>query len=224
MRVALFLIVATAALAGCKADLTTTVYLGDVLDLAAAPTKSVMVPAQLSVQMLSQKTCMEKGGEAVELLKPFFQKVGQGVCRQAGFNGYLDVPIEMPVYGAKIGDTMVPPNSTVGVAVASSTDGTVIYASVDPVRLKAVRDAVQQKYMQKIELTDISITVTLNNDSRSKVRVKSGSAWIAGKPEPWFTDFEIDRRGTLDIRLSDVATATVMKTTGHAFALLPPAP
>ena len=91
-----------------------------------------------------------------------------------------------------------------------------IVLSLDKYELLSKR--MEDKFRDSIDIADSAIVVELNNDERKPFEYYVAGVFIDSRPIHQEQQFELERRGRLQIKLSDVSTAYLAKA-GHAVIL-----
>ena len=200
------MVIVTAA--GCKMNLTADVYTADLRD-AVTGTEGLMAPATLALQVPDTNECAKHTAEIADIMEGVVADFSPKGCESVEIESFLMAEIRMPIVTSA--SAWSASDSLFGILVREQEDG--IEASVamnlEKYRLLTVR--LQEKFFQTIDLATSTVVLSVNHDEREPVEVVAEGVFVNSEPVPDPTDFRLERRQRLEIRLSNVSTAYLAK-------------
>ena len=202
-----------ALLASCKMDLRGVIYVNDILETVAA-TEQMYSPATIAIEA--------PGDDQEEAVAGLFKKYFEGADnirkQEVDGNDSMLADIMIPLVagkGAASGESLF------DIAVVAGENGKLdLYLRLNREAYKALGKEVEDIAYQKLNLSDMSFTFALNNDSRSVARFETSSVYANRKPYPYRTTLDRDRRKTVEIKVSDVLRDQLAQTDSILIASL----
>ena len=197
-------VLAALSVAGCKMNLRADIYTADVMD-AAAGTAGLVAPAKLALQVPDIEECDKHTSEIEAIMAGVVSHFAPKGCERADMESYLVADIRMPIVTSeaewKASDALF------GVLIREQEDGLGVGIGMKLSKYGVLTSRMKEKFHQTVDIADSRVIVVLNHDEREAARVAVGGAFVDAKPVPDETEFDVQRRQRLVIRLSDVATA-----------------
>lgn len=201
-----FVLLIFTALAACKAQVNSEIYLTDAIKVAASGTP-IQTPMVVAIEIPSQEKCAEATEALLPVLKGAFFEAEHIGCRQIGFDSMAEFKViseivlerenkaydsKMPVYFG-----VTPADGKTEIALYHNQDATAEMAQKVPDRLSGSR------------LDRITGAVEIKNDGAEPISLEVSGAFVDGQPVQIAEKFTIERRGTLSVAFSDVANAAL---------------
>ena len=210
-------LVALPLLAACAPEIESTVYVQDVLSAASAH-KALSVPAVLRVPQSSEEGCVKGLPRLIENLKALAPVSGQGKCIEKEGDQLAEIETEMVI--TVTGVAFDPKNLFVLEAATAGADGSIDLAfrltrPLDEIvkALAANSDELQADF------DPAKFIITVNNDTAGSVLLAGNQVFIDGEPHlPEMEPQALERRKTVEIRFSDVASEYVSGAKPYRFA------
>lgn len=208
------LLTALVLLAGCTLHLEGDIYTRDISDALSGETLSAVI--RIDVPIPSNDLCLEYRQQYDALFdrSEDFDDMEFVKCFQRNWNEFyaqyelpapiivtdkmmVDVPIQFV-----LSDTNLSPMMMFG-------KGTTVRIVADLDSFVSLNELVMSEFFASFDLLNHPPVFYLRNDSRESIHYVAFSSWINGAPVPYIEQFELEPRDTLEIRLSDVATANL---------------
>ena len=191
------------AVAACKADITTDVYVRDARDVMKGEEKSIPAPARVTVAFPgSAVQCRQRAGQIVEYMRGMFPEAKSAGCENTGgMNVHMAMDVRVPIVGEGSG---IPTDA--GAAVIARDSGELSF-KVDDKKLEATVDAMKSENPM-VSLDSFTAGMNVLNDTRDAVNARVYQVFVDGQPV-WDETYELGRRDDLEITLSDVGAALV---------------
>lgn len=204
-------------LAACAPQIETTIYLADVATVLEDG-KALAAPALIRIPQGGEEEC-NKGIEAlIEKFKTLAPTSGKGQCISKDGDQLAEIETEVQI---------VRPDSSIDAAnlfALVATAGPAGSVSLAFHALKPIDDVVKALASENAMTTDFDPTkfiVHINNDGRDPVSVTPGEVFLDGEPHlAGGASVSLERRGEIEIRFSDVASAYTEKGNVYTFATL----
>ena len=207
-------------LAACAPEVESSIYVQDI-EQAATTGEALSVPALLRIPQSSKDACEKGLGQLIENLKTLAPTTGKGRCIEKSNNQSTDQL-------AEIETEMVIAHPT-----ATFDTRNLLLLEVQPQNettydltfrlLKSIEEIVKVLAANSDELTaefdPARFTFTLNNDSKGSIDLLPNHVFVDG--EPGLAELgaqTLERRKTVEIVFSDVASSYVEKANGYRFA------
>jgi hypothetical protein len=201
-------LIALPLLAACAPEIESTVYVQDVLTVAAEQ-KPLNVPAVLRIPQSSEDSCLKGLPKLIENLRALAPVTGKGKCIEKEGDQLAEIETEMVV--TTMGVQFDPKNLFVLETAASDGDGVIalefrLTRALDEIvkALAANSDELQA------EFDPAKFIITVNNDSAGSISLSGNHVFIDG--EPHFSEMEplvLEHRKAIEIVFSDVASEYV---------------
>ncbi|WP_444452547.1 DUF7424 family protein [Rhodobacter capsulatus] len=209
-------LIAIAALSGCKAPITATIYTSDI-ETVAAGGGALVASADIGIDTISAENCAKHGpaiATAIAAGIPGATFVG---CTQNGMSQFAIVRADLPVValGSKSGSALQ--------IEAGNVDGrTAAVMRSDKTRIDMIKAALPRDIRAGADQPlEPQITIIVQNDATEPARVGMHGAFIDGEPYQLEHVTEIKRRGTVKITLSDVGNASAVGDGALLFWIAP---
>ena len=192
-------------LAACAPQVETTIYLADVQKVLEDG-EALSTPALLRIPQSGEEDCKKGLDALIEKLKALAPVTGKGQCISKDGDQLAEVETAIQI---------VTPDSTYDAAnlfalVASAPDA----AGNVPLSLRVLKpideivQALASKDAMSTDFDPTKFVIHLNNDGRGSVSVTPGEVFVDGKPHlAGGAPVDLQRRGEVEIRFSDVASA-----------------
>ena len=205
---------------GCKLGVTQHLYVADLVDVVRADEERLDAPLSLRIPIESTEKCDEAKAaiqRAMSGLK--LDKFLPRQCERERWNSYLIadalVPVERYKYEGFVN------LSVFNVWVDQRADGMHVFLVVDRAATNVLEKRLSDEFENvNVDLSDSVVRVELSNDLREPVTVEIADVFLDGDPVYGLQEYEIGRRGTMRIRLSDVGAAALMKYDAIGFMII----
>ena len=212
----ILLIFSIAILSACKFNVTSDLYTSDLRDAVANQNANLMALATLEIEVVSDEQCKENATEIADLLEGFVSKISTRGCVSKEFDTYLVLDAKIPI--VKGFNSWNQANSLLGIVVVESKRGVGVFFASDPVKFQILNKRVSDEFDQSLNLAESEVKLNLRGDKQTETVAVSG-AFVNGRPIDRYTEFELARRGKLEILLSNVGSAHI-ESAGYAYAFL----
>ena len=193
----------------CKPpQISTVVYLSDVLDVAANTSKIIVVPIVLELAIMDKDKCQKDVDKILPAVKKFHEfgdVVLKGCFDVSGeMHDIIRIALDAPLTLHK---NLNATNAALGLGVIQIKNS--IEAEVHLIgssrRITEMMKMIDANYAYRtIKLDDIGILMEVNNDLRSTKTVVSQGTFMDGYPAADLADAKLKRRGTVTLIPSDV--------------------
>lgn len=216
---------ATAALAlGCRVHSQHEVFVSDIRDVASGAQASVEMQSTFHVPLPTKNDCQKYQPRIVAIVARYHNGVSPGECTPAGNTVELTFTAKGRV--VRVGTAPIPGTNVFALAVEpGERPGTInLFAVTDAARLGPLQAEIRAMDFDasRETITLDQVTLILNNDTSGVVQVRAPSAFVNREPT-LVVSADLARRGRLELRLSDVAVAHLMRANNVFIALLGPA-
>ena len=222
MRILLATVVAATILSACNFDVAPELYVSDLKDVASGKELSLLTPTTLTIEIPScdkyDEYAKRLSGVAVGML-PEFRPRG---CEDGGFRDLLRAEALIPI----VADPKVwsDTGSMFGFLVEGQEGKIAVTMLVDQNKQGVLADRLDDEFHRTLDLSKSTIKVVLNNDLRALHTYVVKGVFVNGLPIAEPERFELERRRTAEIVLSNVAASRLARHGAvHALILEPPA-
>ena len=212
----ILLIFSIAVLSACKFNVTSDLYTSDLRDAVVNQNANLMALATLEIEVVSDEQCKENATEIADLLEGFVSKISTRGCVSREFDTYLVLDAKIPI--VKGFNSWNRANSLLGIVAVESKMGVGVFFASDPVKFQILNKRVSDEFDQSLNLAESEVKLNLRGDNQTETVAVSG-AFVNGRPIDRYTEFELARRGKLEILLSNVGSAHIERA-GYAYAFL----
>lgn len=204
----------------CNSRLTGEIYLGDLDEVTATESLTNLISLHLPVSGSEQEDCVEYQGryDSVFAKSRDFKNMEYVRCYSEGSDNFAEYELDIPL---RLTDprsgTMEGPVELIRYD-ASNEDIRYIYIRVNPKSLDNLGDLIQDEFYQSLDLTDTAPEILISNDLRGTQRLLIEHAFVQNAPVVESETFELERRDSISVVLSDVTAAWIFE----ASSSLPP--
>ncbi len=197
------------ALAACNASISTEIYLADIDELSGGKelTASVMIGLPIS----GQDDCAEKKQRYAKVFRKSkgFKDMEFVRCYADGYDDLAEYELEVPM-------RLVDPETTSMIDAFEivryddpDTDSSALYLRSNPSYLCDLDELISDEFWQSLDLSGASPQIVITNDLRDTQYLILEHVFVNGAPviEPRL--FEMERRDSLRVALSNVTSAWV---------------
>ena len=211
-------------LAACAPEVESTIYLADIVK-AVEGGETVSVPAVLRVPQGGEDECKEGLQGLIDKLGALAPVSGKGQCISKDQHGQgtqlAEIETELQIVPA--GTDAEEPNLFV-LEAAMTDDGRTDLTLKMLQPIETVIKALQAENPAQVEFDPSFFLINLNNDTADSVEIAVNHVFVDGKSSLESDGtVELDRRGTLKIQFSDVASSFVEQGNSYWFASIGPA-
>ena len=212
----ILLIFSITVLSACDFNVTSDLYTSDLRDVVANENANLMALATLEIEVISDEECKENATQIANLLKEFISKVSSRGCLRKDFDNYLALDTEIPIVNGFNSWNQV--NSLLGIIVVESNVGIDVFFATDLDKFEVLNKRVSDEFDQSLNIAKSDVKLNLHSDKQTEI-VAVSSAFVDRKPIDWHTEFELSRRGKMEIQLSNVGSAHIERA-GYAYAFM----
>ena len=204
-------------LCGCKTELDVNLFITDIKEVSIKK-QPLLAESLIRVEIPSEDQLKEYQTKILNIIGRYFEAKEQRLQHEAReFTSFAKAVVGVTVTHSQDSN----PKSVIWLSTAQTSNGIIdLYIKVDKTGFKAFSDDVENEFMDKIKADELTIIVRLQNDERNPVKVRVTSSWVDGQPIPLTKTYEIDRRKSITIKLSKIATANALETGRFPFAAL----
>lgn len=211
-------------LAACAPEIESTIYLSDVL-AAVEKGQTISVPALLRIPQGGEDECKQGLDALIEKLKVLAPVSGKGQCISKDQHGQgtqlAEIETELQVM-PRNRDVDGPNLFTLEVATTDSGGYDLTLRMLQPI--ETVIKALQAENPAQVEFDPSFFLINLNNDTSGTMDVALNHVFIDGVSSLETNgSTTLDRRGTVTVQLSDVASSFVEKGNSYWVATVTPA-
>ncbi|MEO3479428.1 hypothetical protein AAFO90_17315 [Phaeobacter sp. CAU 1743] len=197
-----------AAVSACNVETHAEIYTSDVY--AVLETKEALeTPLTLAFEAGSESGCQKAETQLKGPLERAFGRADFIGCVNIGYDKYGKFRVPVDLVGQTGGEkaTVAKP---MHIAATSGDDGFVRVEFVfNREEMIALADSIPEELTRYLsEKPDIILSATIANDLRQDINVTVVDVFADGKPLKSMTDYNLPRRGEVNIALSDVGNAS----------------
>jgi len=206
-------------LAACAPQVESTVYVSD-LQKVLADNQALATPALIRIPQGGEDDCKKGLAALVEKFKTLAPTTGKAQCISKDGDELAEIETEIQIVTK---DSSFDAANLLTLEIGTpDADGN---ATLALHMLKPVTDIVKalaDDNSMSTEMDPTKFTVHINNDSRDAISLAPAEVFIDGKPH--LADggpVPVDRRGEIEIKFSDVASAFTEEGNSYIFASFP---
>lgn len=194
-------------LAACSAKVSTTVFIADLEELRNSAASVIAVEIGLYVSSLDDCGEHRQRHEAIFDRVSAFNAIQFVRCYSEGSSDYARYRLDVPLRYAD------PYNTAVNAAIEivrhddRETGYKGLYLRTKPSDFCELDKLIRAKYFQSANFAETSPLITLTNDLRETRKFVARQVFVDGQPYVNWRTFELDRRDSIKIELSDVTSA-----------------
>lgn len=213
-RPALVLLLLTALL-GCKVESQHEVFISELLDVARGNQPDGEIQTRFRTTIGNRENCERHRPNVIAIIARYHNNVSAGECKSGDV--WFDLTFMATTPLVRNSAARLPGNAVFALAAGpSERPGTVsLFMVLDKARLTQLQTEMRTLDSSQGTISFEPVTVTLNNDTGSGVRLQAASMFLNGEPEV-VVDTEVARRSRIELRLSDVTVALIRKA-GNSF-------
>ncbi|MEO8757983.1 MAG: hypothetical protein ABI398_09580 [Devosia sp.] len=211
-------------LAACAPEVESTIYLADV-QTAVDKDEAISIPALIRIPQGGEDDCKKGLSDLVEKLKAFAPVTGKAQCisKDQHGSGTQLAEIETQVQIVPAGKQVAQPNLFV-IEAATTDEGRtdLTFKMLRPIA--DVIKALTPPDAMSVDLDPAAFILHLNNDGAGTAEINLANVYVDGNPmvPENAKPVSIERRGVIEIRLSDVASSYVEAGNSYFFATIGP--
>jgi hypothetical protein len=211
-------------LAACAPEVESTIYLADIVK-AAESGEAVSVPAVLRVPQGGEEECKKGLNDLITKLGTLAPVTGKGQCISKDQHGQgtqlAEIETELQIVAA--GGDVAGPNLFV-LEVATTDDGRYDLTLKMLEHIDTVIKTLNAENAASVEFDPSFFLFTLNNDTSESMDIAVNHLFVDGKSSLEGEGMvSLDRRDTVKIQFSDVASSFVEQGNSYWFATVGPA-
>ena len=203
-------LLAAAILAGCKLNLTADVYSSDVRD-AMEGTAGISSPATLAFQVPSVDKCAEHTAKIREIMAGVLKDFTPKGCKRESMDSFLLADTQLPLFNSE--EAWRKANSLFGLLLYQNPDRPHIAVAIvlNTQKYGILTSRMKEKFHQTVDLSASKVTLVFNNDERNTSIFAVREVFVNAEPVHGRRDYKLERRHKANIRLSNVATASLAR-------------
>lgn len=202
-------------LAGCAPEIESGIYVSDVQKVieGAGP---VATPALLRVPQASEDDCKKGLANLIENLKALAPATGKGKCMEQ--NGDQLAEIETSMILVREGEEAPQPNLFVLEVGELGSGSSLTFRLLKPITEITEALAANSDEMQ-VDFDPAKFIFRIENDAQGAYELWPNHVFVDGEPGlPDGGPISLDRRNSVEIRFSDVASVYVERANAYGFA------
>lgn len=197
----------------CNSRLTGEIYLADLDEVTTSESLTNLISLHLPVSGSEQEDCVEYRDryDSVFAKSRDFKNMEYVRCYSEGSDNFaeyeLDIPLRLtdPRSGRMEGPVELIRYD------AQSENIRYIYIRVNPKSLDDLGDLIQDEFYQSLDLTDTAPEILISNDLRGMQQLLIEHAFVQNSPVVESETFELERRDSISVVLSDVTAAWIFE-------------
>ncbi|MBQ31440.1 MAG: hypothetical protein CL923_02630 [Deltaproteobacteria bacterium] len=193
---------------GCKTELMTEIFLRDILDVAETG-ESVSFPSRLMIPISNQDNCEKDRAKILGVLGRYATLKFLN-CESLKGEMFDAMNVEVETLITK--GSATPVQGLFGVALVEQDGKLVLQARLSENVDRAVKELDDLYIMTSVNLNELQVRITINNDTRQTRQVSVDSAFVDGQPVDESAMFTLKRRGAIELKPSDVRTRAMVQT------------
>jgi hypothetical protein len=207
-------------LAACAPEVESEIYVSDVLKVGGGGAP-IVTPALFRIPQPGEDECKKGLDGLIERLSALAPTTGKGQCIEKDGDELAEIETSMVI--AAPGADIPKPNLFV-LEVAPADAGASAYTLT--IRLldsiETISDALAADSDQlQTDFDPAHFLFTLTNDGASAIAVTANQVFVDGEPAlPEMGARDLERRASIEIKLSDVASVHVERANSYAFATI----
>ncbi len=211
----LLLMIAVLMTVGCKMHIVPELYLTDLRDVAVNKTQNVTVLATLSIEIPSSSECAKYTRQVTQKIGANFVGFTTKGCEDQGMDSYLLANASLPLVHSVEEWNRVKHRSLFGIVSYADEDGdrVGVHIMLDLVAYEDLSDDVN------IEKSEFGFIVM--NDGREADEFHVSGSFVNGVAVPYTREFSVERRGRLDVTISNVKLSYLAKNGTTMLMALP---
>lgn len=198
----LLLMLVSLLLAACEFDITTDLYLQDIMDVQETG-ETLFVNATLALDFGGGDE--ERKQQVVDILEEQLYQIESVREEERNYSTYLVVDYKIPIVYAEDVEGIYN-HDEVGNHIftfALAADNSLNVAFNTP-RFEALSDQLYDEFYQELSFEDFSMHLYLRNDLRGSADVTLLSVYANSVPVPYSSTFTLERRDEIELKFSDV--------------------
>jgi hypothetical protein len=200
-------------LAGCKQEITATVYIKDIAE-AVLSQESMITEAIIELEMPTDKACNEKMSTVTRIISPFFINVKKVQCIEKGSDAFFYARFEVPLM--KVVEDRMDDDHFGGISfqLRENNNGIEIFLRMKGDKLSALNNDLSNEFLGSGGITSetLKVAITINNDDRVPYNLRVNGVFIDGRPVVYGPHtLELKRRSESVVTLSNVSVAALVK-------------
>ena len=206
------LVVLSLVTAGCASYMEGDLYLRDLDELTA---DGLTTNLYIHVPLPTLDDCDEyqQRYDNIWIQSEEFQSMEFEKCHEEGWDNYLQYNLSVPLRPLDpVGET-ASMQAPIEVIQRTTEDGhRALYLRVNPVSLDQLDDLLYDEFYERLDLSDSAPILTISNDLRESQTLVIAGAFVQNEPVLTPEAFTLEPRDSLEIVLSDVASAWLFKS------------
>ncbi|MEE9444870.1 MAG: hypothetical protein V3V19_04315 [Cocleimonas sp.] len=213
-KIVFHILIATILLAGCKQEITSTLYVRDITEVISNK-KPLKSSATIKLEMLTDQSCRKKEESITKIISAFFMKLEKTQCIKEGSDTYYYAVFDLPVLlisGSKVNDNY---KGGVSVQLSKKEDNrTEIFLTMNLELLSTLDNSLRSEFMGSggISPSGMQIKIKINNDDRETYRLYTEGSFLDGEAiiSRFGKEVELQKRDESIIMLSDVSVSALL--------------
>jgi len=195
------LLLITIFISGCKINFEGDVYTSDIIG-AFDENTTIFIPMQISFQISS---CDEDLNDLHNELSNYFSHYQYMSCDQGNdFMSYVTSKVKVPIAPSQ--DSFDSTYNLIGYLVQEFEDGKYVFMTLNKSLFNSLNKYVEAETFQKLSLEESKVVIKIYNDM-DFVHLAVFPSFVDGIPIIYETEYELEKRETLNILSSEVGAA-----------------
>ncbi len=194
---------------GCNARISTDVYLADLDELE--DTRELTTDVVIGLYIPSQDECTEYRGRYQSVFRQSsgFRDMEYVRCYSEGSDHFAEYELKVPMRMVDPATTSMKGTFEVIRHDVATQRWAHIYLRSKPSALCNLDKLIRDEFYQSVDFSETSPKITITNDLREPQTLVLNHVFVNGSPVIEATDFELERRDSIEVALSNVTTAWV---------------
>ena len=222
-KLASTVLLAVLILSGCKQELSSTLYVGDLVDTVSSD-KAMTTSAEIKMEMTSSDSCNKNKDRFTRIISPFFVNLEKIQCIDEGSNAYYYAVFELPMIKVlKNGEISDKYEGGASVQLSTNDFGDIfIYLKMNLDLLSVLDKDLRNEFLgiNGIDPNDMKVKISINNDIRDVYVLHVEGSFLDGVAiNPRFSKkVDLKRRSESTIELSNVSVFALTGRGNETFA------
>ena len=193
------------ALTGCKIDFSGKITISDIIELASKQGNISSTNGSIKLQMASIQSCEEEKDKIASQLRQFFLNFEPKSCDNFQMESYLTGSIKIPLLSSSTGwERNTSSVFALRVKYSKKIGGIDLDLLSNQGQFRKLSSHIGNNFFKQLDLKESVLTLEIENDQNSHRLLLISDAFINDDPFIGEEAFQVSRRETVKIGLSDV--------------------
>ncbi|NLJ81358.1 MAG: hypothetical protein GX335_10075 [Firmicutes bacterium] len=197
-----FLLVLLLLFSGCGGEIAADLYIQDIYEAAETVENELWTTATIALETYSD----EHREEFSELISSIFSKAGHFRIQSRGFSDYFVADVRIPLLAYENREELRIKDGLLGaVALGPDEDGDYFFGlALNSAKFEDISQQISSEYWTDLSFEKFSLQLNVINDTRESVDLTVQGVYANQKPVLYDGVFKLERRDSLEIKLSDL--------------------